>query len=358
MLVHSGCDAVLNLEPVVAQADAHVVGPQRYEARDDHDQHDRRDHRADHDRNGQTCTVAPSVATDLQRLRALGDRRMVLAHHPLLGDDRQCRRQKQHDADHSAHPEVPLAGHLVVDLRCQHAVVAADHHRIAEVGDHDREHHEGRRQQAVLCRRERDVAEDPRRIGAENLRRLVQAGVGYRQRSGQDQVGVRKAVEHVGDDDAPEPVDVDPQVERAIDDTIAPEQENDAQRLQQRRREKRQQGHRSEHALQRHRGSAHRIGERIGEQHGDQRGRRGHRQAVADDLEKLRTFDIADIVAETDALVGDEAHPEDLEQRQHDEHDQRQRDAKRERHDDESVGVETRWDASSAGCGVGHCAAS
>ena len=350
--------SVLHFEPVVAQADVQVVRPQRHEACHHHDQHDRGDHRADHEREREAGPVTPGRARELQGLRALGDRRMVAPHDPFLRDRRQRRRHQQHHADHGPHLEIALPGHLVVDLRCQHAVVAADHHRIAEVGDHDREHDERRRQEPVLGRRQRDVAEDARAGGAQHLRGLVQASIRHRQRRRQDQIGVRKAVEHVGDDDSPETVDVDAEAEGPVDDAIAPEQEHDAERLHQRRREERQQRDRPEGSFQRHHRPAHRVGERVGEQHRNRRGGRRNGKAVADHLGKLRAVHVTDIVAQSDAVGGHEAHLEDAEQRQQHEHQQRHDHRHRQREHGDPVAIERRDPAGRGGGGGGHPVAS
>ena len=167
-----------------------------------------------------------------------------------------------------------------------------------------------------------------------------------------------KTVEHVGDDDPPEAVDINAEIERAVDDAVASEQEHDAECLHQRWRKERQQRHRAEDALARHHRPAHRIGKGIGKQHGDRRGGRCYGQAVADDLGELRAVDVPDVVAKADAIGGHEAHLEDADERRHDEDQQRHHD-----HDDQCehgdpVRIELRDKAGCGGGGAHHPGAS
>ncbi|KAG1255823.1 hypothetical protein G6F65_016580 [Rhizopus arrhizus] len=157
-----GCVAAADGDVVVLERPFHAVRPQAHEAGEHHGRH-RQDDRA----AGQQHPNAERRIARPQRLgrhpQAAGRCRSELALRGHAFDlHRNQRRQEQQDAHHRAHPEIHLARHLAVDLRGQHAVIAADHRRVAEVGDGDDEHHERGAQQAELAVGQGDVEELPR----------------------------------------------------------------------------------------------------------------------------------------------------------------------------------------------------
>ena len=192
-------------------------------------------------------------------------------------------------ADRRAHVEVHLAGDLVVDLGGQHAVRAAHDDGIAEVGDRHAEYHEGGGEQAVARLRQGDVDELPPRRGAHGFGRVVQAAVGARQRGAEDQHRLRQGIGGVGDQQAPEAVDVGGQPGPAMHQPVAAEQEQQAEALHQRRRQHRQQQHRARPASaarSRERCSAMRDGQPAGDR--QHRGAAGHQHAVPGRAQQAR----------------------------------------------------------------------
>ena len=170
-------------------------------------------------------------------------RRLPPLHH-LVDREGDHRRQQQDQADHGAHLEVLLADHLLVDVGRQHVELAADHLGHAEIGDHQGEDDEDGADQAVARARDGHRPEGPAGAGAQRLGRLVEPGVGDRQRGGDDDQRVREGPEHLADDDADRPVDRGAE-QQALGQALVAEQVDEADRRQQRGRQDRDLGDRS-----------------------------------------------------------------------------------------------------------------
>ena len=141
-------------------------------------------------------------------------------------------------ADHRAHPEVLLADDLLVDVGGEHVVLAADHLWHTEVRDDQREHDEGRADQAVTRARHGDGPESAPGAGLERLGRLVETRVGDCQRRGHDDERVREGPEHLADDDADRPIDRGAE-QSSLGDPLIAEQVDEADGRQQRGRQQR-----------------------------------------------------------------------------------------------------------------------
>jgi hypothetical protein len=113
----------------------------------------------------------------------------------------QHRRAQEQEADDRAALEVLLADDELEDVGREHVEVAADHLRDAEVGHHERERDQRRRDQAVLRAGQRDRPELAPRRRAERVGGLVETRVGKRERAQQDHQRVREDGEALGDDD-------------------------------------------------------------------------------------------------------------------------------------------------------------
>ena len=98
----------------------------------------------------------------LQRDRAGGNERDLTALRDAVGGERHDCGDQEDEADHRAHFEVLLADHLLVDVGREDIELAADHLRDPEIGDDEREDHERRAHQAVLCTRQRHGEEHAR----------------------------------------------------------------------------------------------------------------------------------------------------------------------------------------------------
>ena len=111
------------------------------------------------------------------RVALAGERRVHLApEHGALQEERAEGEEQQQDAERRRAPLVELrADDREEDLGGQHAEVAAEQDRVAEVGDRFDEADQERVGEAGPHQRQRDVGEDAPAAGAQRLRRFLHA---------------------------------------------------------------------------------------------------------------------------------------------------------------------------------------
>src|SRR5262249_57466848 len=78
-----------------------------------------------------------------------GEQRHLPTLHASIEAEGHHRRQQQNEADDRPHLEILLPNHLFIGVGRQHVELPADHLGDAEIGNHEREHDEQRRDQAV-----------------------------------------------------------------------------------------------------------------------------------------------------------------------------------------------------------------
>ena len=256
--------AVHQVEGVVLQAQAHVVGPELDQRRELADPQQPDDEDRDQPAIAETEPVETAVRFRLVGHRAgRQHRHLALLDEPVDGE-RDQRRDQQHNRDHRAHLEVLLADHLLVDVDRKHVELPADHLGQAEIGDHQVEHHEGGRDQPVARARDGDGPEGLPPARLQRHRRLVEPRVRDRQRSGDDDHRVREGEEDRPDDDADGAVDRLAH-QQFPDHSLLAEQIDQGDARQQRRHQDRRHRDQPEETLEAHATPVQRIGEAKGE---------------------------------------------------------------------------------------------
>jgi hypothetical protein len=146
------------------------------------------------------------------RLRLVRDgagrqERHLTAVHEAVDRKSEHRRHQQDHADDRSHSEILLADDLLVGVGRKHVELPADHLRDAEIRDDEREHDEGRADEAVARAGQGHGPEHAPRRSTEGRGDLVEPAVGEGERRHQHQQRVRKRIEHLGQHDADRAVD-------------------------------------------------------------------------------------------------------------------------------------------------------
>ncbi|VTR66227.1 hypothetical protein DESC_460122 [Desulfosarcina cetonica] len=246
-----------------------------------------------------------------------------------VDDKGHHRGNQQHHADHGAHGKVLLADHLFVDVRGQDVGVAADHLGGTEVGKGQDEADHHRAGQAVAHAGQGHGEEAAHPAGAQGLGGFVKARVGHGQGDGENQHGLGKGEQDLGDDDAHRSVHVDVHAgqgaeESPGDQSLAAEEIDQRDAVEQGRREQRHHGDGLEESLGRHAGAGEGVSPGEAEADGEQGGDRRNKEAVEQGLGEGRCLEVSDEVGkphETAAVV-DNAFDQQLEQGQNHHHHQ------------------------------------
>ena len=310
---------------IVLEREGQPVRPQTHEARIDDDADDGEHRKRRKARDDGQRHVARRDEAQLRRHRALGAAPELALRGDALDVDGDAGRREQQQADNGADAELHLPRDLVVDLGREHRIVAADHGGIAEIGDSHSEHDEAGAEQAELHVRQGDVEELPPASGAHHLGGVVVARIGMGERGFQNQHRLRQRVEHVGDQEARQAVDVDALAEHAADQAVAPEQEDQAEPEHKRRRQHWQRQHRGDDARSGYAGPRHRISEHEAEHEADGGRGKPECQAVEGRLEDAGRARQRNIVGKANAaVIGNQAAPQHHGEREDEEDQQRE----------------------------------
>ena len=271
--------AVDQAEDVVAQAERKVVGPEL----DERGVHGHAENREDEHAHDDAEAEHPQVeaTTGLRDVRHATRRelRLLPALHPPVDDECEQHRQQEHQAHDRAPVEILLADHLLEDVDGEHAEIAADHLRNAEVADGVREYDHRRADETVTRSRQRDGEELAQPGRAERLCRFVEAAVGQQQRGQHDHQRMREDRVHRADDDADRPVNRIAE-EPALERTLVAEPLDERDRRQHRRRQNRRERDQPEGALPRNAASRQSVGEGERERDCNRGDHQGHPQGV------------------------------------------------------------------------------
>ncbi len=291
---------------IVGKAGRHVIGPQPDQrgqlAGADDGQDEQRDQPAP--AKAQHVEAAPGLGLVGHRFRR--QQRDLLFLHMPVHQEGQHRRNQQHHRHHRPHLEVLLADHLLVDVDGQHAVLPADDLGQAEIGDDQREGHEGGRDQAVARPGDRHRPEGPPGRGAQRLRGLVLALVRQRQRGRDDDQRMGKGEEHRPDDDPQRAIDRMAH-QQPLQQALVAEQINQPDPRQQRGHQDRHHGDHLHRALEAHPAAGQGIGKAEGHAHRQDGADGRDEQRIGDRPEQRRVREIGHIVLHPHRCGGQQA---------------------------------------------------
>ena len=242
-------------------------------------------------------------------------------------------RHEQQDAEHRAAQRVVLADDREVHPAREDLEVAAEHDRVAEVGEGLHEQEEEARCEAGEQERQHHRPERVPAGGAQVRRRLVERRIQRPHEAGQADVGDREEREAHHQDHALEAVDVEVEPEQvARDDPRAAEEHDRRQRQRERRAHDREQRHDVHEPLEEPRKRHAHL--HVGEQEADEGADRRHGDAEDHRVEHDLALGTDRVALEDGQRVGGQAgadHRQDRHQDRHDHEEHRDRERDRQR---------------------------
>ena len=201
--------------------------------------------------------------------------------------DDQRRDDEEHGKDR-AHRKIPRADHLRVCLRCQHMIIRAHQHRVAEVGEAVDGDEEERAGEAGRRQPQRDRAEKVEAPRAEVLRRQLQIRADGLQDARDRDIRQREKGDGLHHPKAEPAVKVNFQIQQIVSDEAAPPEQHDKREARNHRgRHGREQRHDLKEPAPRQDGVIHRVGVEKAQHHCGRRGQKGREKRVGKSLLEL-----------------------------------------------------------------------